>query len=49
MPGIAIPVLVAVASDALAPWLVVLLLAAEAIAHLLYAHTLSARRRKATA
>ncbi|MFA7762767.1 low temperature requirement protein A [Streptomyces sp. NPDC048723] len=49
VPGIAVPVLVAVVSDALAPWLVVLLLAAEAIVHLLYARTLSARRRKAAA
>ncbi|MFG2988538.1 hypothetical protein ACGFZK_04400 [Streptomyces sp. NPDC048257] len=49
VPGIAIPVLVAVAPNALAPWLLVLLPAAEAIAHLLYARTLSARRRKAAA
>ncbi|MFJ6480347.1 MULTISPECIES: low temperature requirement protein A [unclassified Streptomyces] len=45
--GIAVPVLVAAVSDALAPWLVVLLLAAEAIVHLLYARALSARRRRA--
>lgn len=44
VPGIGIPLLVAVAAGKLAPWLVVLLLAAEAIAHLLYARHVRSRR-----
>lgn len=47
LPGIAVPALVALAADALAPWLVVLLLAAEAVGHLLYARTMASRRRSA--
>ncbi|MFD3542254.1 low temperature requirement protein A [Streptomyces sp. NPDC058662] len=49
LPGIVVPVAVALAAHALAPWLVVLLLTAEAIAHLLYARTVAARLRKQTA
>ncbi|GAA3398773.1 hypothetical protein GCM10017752_63780 [Streptomyces roseoviridis] len=45
VPGIGVPVAVALAHQVLAPWLVVLLLAAEAIAHLLYARTKAARLR----
>lgn len=45
LPGIAVPLLVVWAAGGLAPWLVVLLLAAEAIAHLLYAW--QAQRRRA--
>ncbi|MET9650864.1 MULTISPECIES: low temperature requirement protein A [unclassified Streptomyces] len=44
VPGIAIPVLVGLGADHLAPWLVVLLIAGEAVAHLLYARALLRRR-----
>ncbi|MGG8406723.1 low temperature requirement protein A [Streptomyces sp. 12297] len=44
VPGIAVPLLVVWGSDRLAPWLVVLLLAAEAIVHLLYARKVLRRR-----
>ncbi|MBB4986790.1 low temperature requirement protein A [Streptomyces nymphaeiformis] len=44
VPGVVVPLLVVLGSDVLAPWLVVLLLAAEAIAHLLYAKAAMARR-----
>ncbi|WP_435610400.1 low temperature requirement protein A [Streptomyces sp. C10-9-1] len=37
VPGIGVPLLIALAGRALAPWLVVLLLAAEAVGHLVYA------------
>ncbi|WOX19945.1 low temperature requirement protein A [Streptomyces solicathayae] len=47
LPGIGIPLLVVLGADVLAPWLVVLLLAAEAIAHLLYATTIRSRRQTA--
>ncbi|MFI8966363.1 low temperature requirement protein A [Streptomyces sp. NPDC053493] len=47
VPGIAIPLLVVLAADVLPPWLVVLLLAAEALAHLLYAAAVRARREAA--
>ncbi|MFF0557810.1 low temperature requirement protein A [Streptomyces sp. NPDC004266] len=47
LPGVAVPLLVVLGTDVLAPWLVVLLLAAEAIAHLLYARTVLSRRRAA--
>lgn len=46
-PGIGIPLLIVLGGDVLAPWLVVLLLAAEAIAHLAYAKHLSRRTREA--
>ncbi|MGW6708737.1 low temperature requirement protein A [Streptomyces sp. NPDC054956] len=49
VPGIAVPLLVLWAAGHLAPWLVVLLLAAEAILHLLYARELLRRRTAATA
>ncbi|WP_329123469.1 hypothetical protein [Streptomyces sp. NBC_01353] len=44
VPGIGIPLLVVLGADTLAPWLVVLLLGAEAIGHLLYAKALARRR-----
>ncbi|MER7466153.1 low temperature requirement protein A [Streptomyces sp. NPDC097981] len=44
VPGIGIPLLVAWGAVHLAPWPVVLLLAAEAIAHLLYARRMLRRR-----
>ncbi|MEU4065667.1 hypothetical protein AB0F25_25155 [Streptomyces wedmorensis] len=46
LPGVAIPLLVVLGADVLAPWLVALL-AAEAIAHLLYAKTALSRRQAA--
>ncbi|MEW2415521.1 low temperature requirement protein A [Streptomyces sp. NPDC046866] len=49
VPGIAVPLLVLWGSGRLAPWLVVLLLAAEAIAHLLYARAVLRRRLAAKA
>ncbi|WP_369779535.1 low temperature requirement protein A [Streptomyces sp. R33] len=48
VPGICVPLLVVWGAGRLAPWLVVLLLAAEAIVHLLYARKML-RRRLATA
>ncbi|MGW7460873.1 low temperature requirement protein A [Streptomyces sp. NPDC054797] len=45
VPGIAVPLLVVLGADHLAPWLVVLILAAEAIVHLLYATAVARRRR----
>ncbi|MFI8521078.1 low temperature requirement protein A [Streptomyces sp. NPDC085481] len=47
VPGIGIPLLVVLGADALAPWLVVLLLAAEAIGHLLFAKALVRRQAAA--
>ncbi|MEN3585455.1 low temperature requirement protein A [Streptomyces sp. ZYX-F-203] len=47
VPGVALPLLVALFGEHLAPWLVVLLLTAEAVAHLLYARVTTARRRAA--
>ncbi|WP_426404903.1 low temperature requirement protein A [Streptomyces sp. R-07] len=47
LPGIVVPLLVVLGADVLAPWLVVLLLAAEAIAHLLYAKAALSRRAPA--
>ncbi|WP_017241920.1 low temperature requirement protein A [Streptomyces sp. SS] len=47
LPGVVIPLLVVLGADVLTPWLVVLLLAAEAIAHLLYAKTALSRRQAA--
>ncbi|MFB6616480.1 low temperature requirement protein A [Streptomyces sp. NPDC085524] len=44
VPGIAVPLLVVWAARVLTPWQVVLLLAAEAIAHLLYARHVLRRR-----
>ncbi|MEV5974869.1 low temperature requirement protein A [Streptomyces sp. NPDC051921] len=44
LPGVAIPLLVVLGADVLPPWLVVLLLAAEAGAHLLYAKAVQSRR-----
>ncbi|MEU9860164.1 low temperature requirement protein A [Streptomyces sp. NPDC047971] len=44
VPGVGVPLLVVLGADTLAPWLVVLLLAAEAIVHLLYAKALARRR-----
>ncbi|MFD5426836.1 low temperature requirement protein A [Streptomyces sp. NPDC127084] len=44
VPGVGIPVLVIVLGGHLAPWLVVLILAAEAIVHLLYAKAMARRR-----
>ncbi|GGQ00923.1 MULTISPECIES: low temperature requirement protein A [Streptomyces] len=46
VPGIAVPLLVVLGAGTLAPWLVVLLLAAEAVGHLLYARTLARRRSR---
>ncbi|WP_030761905.1 low temperature requirement protein A [Streptomyces sp. NRRL F-2664] len=46
VPGIGVPLLVVLAAGMLAPWLVVLLLAAEAVGHLLYARTLARRRAR---
>ncbi|WP_051794464.1 low temperature requirement protein A [Streptomyces sp. NRRL S-87] len=43
LPGIAVPLLVVVVADALPPWAVVLLLAAEAVGHLVYAKRLARR------
>ncbi|MFE3325461.1 low temperature requirement protein A [Streptomyces sp. NPDC059176] len=45
VPGVGIPVLVIAFADHLAPWLVVLILGAEAIAHLLYAAAKARYRR----
>ncbi|MFI8104504.1 low temperature requirement protein A [Streptomyces sp. NPDC086023] len=47
VPGIGVALLVVLGADVLAPWLVVLLLAAEAILHLLYAKALARRRAAA--
>ncbi|MEU9303417.1 low temperature requirement protein A [Streptomyces sp. NPDC048269] len=44
VPGIGIPLLVVWAAGGLAPWLVVLLLSAEAFVHLLYARHVQRRR-----
>ncbi|MCB5165372.1 low temperature requirement protein A [Streptomyces bambusae] len=44
LPGIVVPALVILAGDHLAPWLVVLVLTAEATAHLLYARFVGRRR-----
>ncbi|MFD8205797.1 low temperature requirement protein A [Streptomyces sp. NPDC059695] len=44
VPGVAVPLLVVLGANVLAPWLVVLILTAEAIAHLLYAKTAAAHR-----
>ncbi|MBT2459526.1 low temperature requirement protein A [Streptomyces sp. ISL-86] len=49
VPGIGIPLLVILGSGHLAPWVVVLLLAAEAIVHLLYARKMLRRRVAAAA
>lgn len=49
VPGIGVPLLVVWAAGHLAPWLVVFLLAAEAIAHLLYARKLQRHRLAAAA
>lgn len=49
VPGIGIPLLIVWGAGHLAPWAVVLLLAAEAIAHLLYARKLLRRRMAAAA
>ncbi|MBT2406173.1 MULTISPECIES: low temperature requirement protein A [unclassified Streptomyces] len=49
VPGIGIPLLVVLGSGHLAPWVVVLLLAAEAIVHLLYARKMLRRRVAAAA
>ncbi|MET9640921.1 low temperature requirement protein A [Streptomyces virginiae] len=46
VPGIAVPLLVVLGAGTLAPWLVVLLLAAEAVGHLLYARALARRRSR---
>ncbi|MFC8507310.1 low temperature requirement protein A [Streptomyces sp. NPDC057411] len=48
LPGIAVPLLVVLGTRVLAPWLVVLILAAEAIAHLLYAKAVLSRRAAAS-
>ncbi|WTP15031.1 low temperature requirement protein A [Streptomyces sp. NBC_00191] len=47
LPGVGVPVLVVLFGEHLAPWLVVLLVAGEAVAHLLYARVLARRRRSA--
>ncbi|WP_406401314.1 low temperature requirement protein A [Streptomyces sp. NBC_00879] len=47
VPGVGVPVLVVLFGEHLAPWLVVLLVAGEAVAHLLYARVLARRRRSA--
>lgn len=49
VPGIGVPLLVVLFSRYLAPWLVVLLLAAEAVVHLLYARKVLRRRTAAVA
>ncbi|MEU6864553.1 low temperature requirement protein A [Streptomyces sp. NPDC046876] len=49
VPGIGVPLLVLWAAGRLTPWLVVLLLAAEAVAHLLYARAVLRRRLAAKA
>ncbi|WP_327411724.1 hypothetical protein [Streptomyces sp. NBC_01233] len=46
LPGVAVPLLVVLGTDHLAPWLVVLLLAAGAIGHLLYAKAIVRRRTR---
>ncbi|MFF8288875.1 low temperature requirement protein A [Streptomyces sp. NPDC016309] len=44
LPGIGVPLVLIAVSDHLAPWLVVALLAAEAVLHLLYARAVARRR-----
>ncbi|WP_406191431.1 low temperature requirement protein A [Streptomyces sp. NBC_01017] len=44
VPGVGIPVLVILLANYLSPWLVVLILATEAIAHLLYAKAMTRHR-----
>lgn len=47
VPGVAVPLLVVLGTDHLTPWQVVLLLAAEAVGHLLYAKSIARRRTRA--
>ncbi|KPI34025.1 low temperature requirement A [Actinobacteria bacterium OV450] len=49
VPGVGIPLLIVRAAGHLAPWLLVMLLAAEAVAHLLYARMMLGRRLGAAA